>query len=83
MHCIVWHDPALELSDQKTLDDLQGLPQYEHGEFEIDTRKPDQVLLNSDDPFMEQVKTIASGPCHPTLRGDKWAYKCTKVRLYT
>ena len=73
LHCSEL-DTAAEMSDETVLADQQKLPDFERGLFKVDDRDPDEVLPYTDEPFIEQVKAIATFdhvravPPNPTSR---------------
>ena len=59
LHCSELHT-ASDMSDEQVLADQEELPDFERGFFEIDARDPDEVLPYTYEPFMEDVKAIAT-----------------------
>ena len=73
LHCSDLHT-ASDMSDEQVLADQEELPEFERGLFEVDPRDSDEVLPYTDEPFMENVKAIATfdtvraAPPDPTRR---------------
>ena len=59
LHCSELHT-ASDMSDEQVVADQEELPEFERGLFEVDARDPDEVLPETDEPFMEHVKAIAA-----------------------